>query len=529
VTVVLLGRTELTDEPAELESAADEHQLRRALSSIARRHGLAAGPAAIAEQASHVLAVREIRSTIAGVKAVGAHAEYRDVDIRNADAVRETLRMVSEQSGAVTGIVHGAGVVQDRYLIDKSNEQFAAVFDTKVRGLRNLLDAVDLDRIQSLFVFSSVTARFGNVGQSDYAMANEVLGQVAGSVAARNPDCIVRSIDWGPWDGGMVDPGLREHFLSKGAQLVPLDAGSDAFAHELDWGPGPVRIGIIAAGGDGSVSRRTTSDVMGTVHVDASTHAYLADHVPVDKPVVPMTVVLEWILSAARAWRPASQTFTVTDLDVVRGVELEHFGTGSHDLHIVSKHSVDGLALEVRSARHGRHYEATVAAGGDVRRWSAGSAGSAGLADPYRSPVLFHGPRFRALSRIDRLDSDGGCAQVTGVDAMDWQSEALHSDPLAIDAGLQLALLWAEHVEGAAFLPMAVAAATVSMSGPVGPGARVVVESRGHDDLTAQCDVAVLDGEGSVVTQLMGVSLVRRTDRHAEAMRVTSAAGHRGE
>ena len=35
---------------------------------------------------------------------------------------------------------------------------------------------------------------------------------MAGAYAASHPGCTVRSLGWGPWDGGMVTPGLKAHF-----------------------------------------------------------------------------------------------------------------------------------------------------------------------------------------------------------------------------------------------------------------------------------------------------------------------------
>ena len=84
-----------------------------------------------------------------------------------------------------------------------------AVFDTKVIGLRVLLDATADDPLKLLCMFSSVAARAGNDGQSDYAMANEVLNKVAvAERARRGAGCVVKSFRWGPWAGGMVTPAL---------------------------------------------------------------------------------------------------------------------------------------------------------------------------------------------------------------------------------------------------------------------------------------------------------------------------------
>ena len=62
------------------------------------------------------------------------------------------------------------------------------------------------------------------------AAANEVLNKI-GAVEARRrgAHCLVRSIGWGPWDGGMVTAPLAAHFRSRGVGLIPLASGAHAF------------------------------------------------------------------------------------------------------------------------------------------------------------------------------------------------------------------------------------------------------------------------------------------------------------
>ena len=101
-------------------------------------------------------------------------------------------------------------------------------------GLRNLLSATGDDDLKVLCLFSSVAAHTGNVGQVDYAMANDVLNNVAISERARRGDrCVVKSIGWGPWAGGMVTPALKRHFESMGVELIGLDVGARMLVDEL--------------------------------------------------------------------------------------------------------------------------------------------------------------------------------------------------------------------------------------------------------------------------------------------------------
>ena len=82
----------------------------------------------------------------------------------------------------------------------------------KVHGLRAMLSAVDEASLSHLALFSSTSGFYGNVGQSDYAAANEVLNKFAHAFERRFPACRAVVFDWGPWDGGMVTPFLKSLF-----------------------------------------------------------------------------------------------------------------------------------------------------------------------------------------------------------------------------------------------------------------------------------------------------------------------------
>ena len=122
----------------------------------------------------------------------------------------------------------------DAPLHKKTLDGFDRVFETKVGGLCALLDATATDALKLVCLFSSVAARSGNVGQSDYAMANEILNKVAlAEQARRGPGCLVRALGWGPWDSGMVTPGLKAMFESRGISLIPLSDGARAFVSDV--------------------------------------------------------------------------------------------------------------------------------------------------------------------------------------------------------------------------------------------------------------------------------------------------------
>ncbi len=250
-TFVLLGRSalETETEPERYRPAHDDAALKRIVLDEAIAAGSQITPTELDTVVGKVLANREILKTIASIERAGGHARYHAVDITDLGAVERVLAGVRVDVGPITGVVHGAGVLADKLIVDKSRAQFDSVFDTKVVGLQNLLSATSGDNLKVLCLFSSVAARTGNVGQADYAMANEILNKVAVNERRRRGDgCIVKSLGWGPWAGGMVTPALMHHFESMGVELVALDVGARMLLDELA-SPQSDQVEVVLGGG----------------------------------------------------------------------------------------------------------------------------------------------------------------------------------------------------------------------------------------------------------------------------------------
>ncbi|MCI2961730.1 type I polyketide synthase [Shewanella sp. N2AIL] len=174
----------------------------------------------------------EIAAALEAFSAVGASAEYLSLDVNNPDAIASTIVPITELS-PITGIIHGAGVLADKHIQDKTLDELARVYGTKVTGISNLLVALDLDKVKLIALFSSAAGFYGNTGQSDYAMSNDILNKAALQLAQQLPNAKVMSFDWGPWDGGMVNPALKKMFMDRGVYVIPLKAGAELFASQL--------------------------------------------------------------------------------------------------------------------------------------------------------------------------------------------------------------------------------------------------------------------------------------------------------
>ena len=331
--IVLLGRSPVPrPEPEWLTALTDDAAIKKALLS---HHFTDQKPTPVELNRTFqsFMANREINQNMTAMETAGARVRYISVDIRDKDAVQGAMETVTKQLGPITGIIHGAGVVADRYIVDKTPEQFDQVFDTKIKGLDHLLSFCPVSGLRYLVFFSSVAARAGNMGQCDYAMANEVLNKSAAFLALTAPDCRIVSINWGPWEGGMVTPSLKREFEKRKIPLIPLEAGARALKDEMAVaernGVEVVLGGLIApvpAGTDPTVPERpisgpAVSPKPATMTVSTATCPVLASHIIGDEPVLPFALMVEWLAHAAGHAHPGLVFSGVDDMRVLAGIK----------------------------------------------------------------------------------------------------------------------------------------------------------------------------------------------------------------
>ena len=247
--LIVVGRSPAPDdEPEHLAACPDLPALRKALAEAALASGSGQRPAEIEAAARRILRDRAARAALAALRDAGFMVDCRACDLRDPQAVAALIDAVTDRHGPIRTLVHGAGVIEDQLIADKTAASFDRVVDTKIAALPVLLDNPKLAGLARVVFFSSVAGRFGNRGQGDYAAANEVLNRAALWLKGARPNLDVLSFNWGPWaGGGMASDAVNALFRAR--DIIPIDPRSGiALGRAALAAGGPVE--LIAGAGD---------------------------------------------------------------------------------------------------------------------------------------------------------------------------------------------------------------------------------------------------------------------------------------
>lgn len=476
--LLVLGRSpEPEVEPEWLAALASEKELKAAL---CKRHP-DQKPKDIEKSYQKIMKSRQLRASLQRYEDAKVAFTYVAVDVRDRARIAQVIRQAQKKHGPVRGLIHGAGILADRLVVDKTPEQFESVYSTKVHSLRSILAAIDESELRLLGLFSSSTARYGRKGQADYAVANEVLNKLAQYYSFRLPRCRAVAFGWGPWDGGMVDEGLKRLFAEEGIGVIGLDEGATFFCDEA-----------LAESGESSVElviiKRMPEETKGVGSRDAATEnqetmvwqqelsldqmPILQDHVINGKGVVPLALIIEWVHSLARKAYKNLHVAAIADFKVVHGARVAPGEQLELSYYLATptkaEHNNDMLLpFEIRSQRLGRpllHYKLTLVMSqklpsDTVKIESIQDIYPRSTQEVYRD-MLFHGKRLQGIERIQGHSNFGMTGLVRQAPLPgDWlqrpHGQDWGMDPLIMDSAFQMMVLWCQEYWGMPSLPLA--------------------------------------------------------------------------
>lgn len=159
----------------------------------------------------------------------GAQIEYIKADVADQEALEECINELIYKYGRIDGILHTAGVIKDKLIIHKSQDDLNAVYRPKVKGAISLDKATQKLKLDFIVLFSSGAAEMGSMGQADYAAANAFMDTycVYRNSLVSKGECSGKmiSINWPLWkEGGMRVNDKIEQVLFRDSGMIPINS-----------------------------------------------------------------------------------------------------------------------------------------------------------------------------------------------------------------------------------------------------------------------------------------------------------------
>ncbi|MGM3307902.1 SDR family NAD(P)-dependent oxidoreductase [Anabaena sp. WFMT] len=528
---ILLGRSEITTEPEYARDCLDDSALKKRIMENLISQGEKPTPMMVQKIFNEINSSREIKKTLEAIAAAGAKAEYISVDVTDTVALQEKLNSVSQKLGKITGIIHGAGNLADKLIEKKTQEDFEKVYNAKVKGLQNLLSCVNLQQLQHLVLFSSVTGFYGNIGQSDYAIANEILNKSAHQIKQNYPQCHVVAINWGGWDSGMVTPQLKKAFAERGISIIPLEVGTQMLVNELY--PAYQDNTQIVIGSTMIPPAMPLGSELRSYRIrrrmTLAENPFLYDHTIAGSPVLPATCAKSWMVNGCEEIYPGYTYFSCQDFKVLKGITFNSTLANEHILEIkeVAKSEGDFVEFQTKilsKTPEGRtlyHFssliklvknmpEAPIYESMDLREDNIVTTTGKGF---YQNGdlSLFHGPAFQEITRILNISSEKLTAECCWQEIsakQQGQFPVKWHNPYIIDLSTQTLWLWLNHVHQEVCLPGQLTYCEQYLSVPFNIPFYVSCEVKAKTDTGATVNFIIHDREGKIYSRILGAKAV---------------------
>jgi NAD(P)-dependent dehydrogenase (short-subunit alcohol dehydrogenase family) len=536
------------DDPDIGRFTTDREGLKADIIERMRAAGERPTPVMVERDLARIERLAAARAAIDAVHAAGGQAYYHQVDLTDAHAVAEVIGEVAVGDGRIDVLVHAAGLDISHVLPDKSPAEYDLVFGVKSDGWFNLMSAIGDLPLAATVAFSSVAGRFGNVGQTDYSAANDLLCKLASAMRTTRPATRAIVIDWTAWAGiGMAARGsIPTVMAAAGIEMVPPEVGVPTVRRELT--AGATRGEVVVAGRLGMmgeeradrggidparfdtatagpmVGRVTSMGVLGGLVVettlDPAEQPFLGDHRIDGTPVLPGVMGIEAFAEVAGLAVPGWHAVEIEDVEFL--APCKFYRSEPRTLAITATFRPEGHQLVadcrlVASRQLVTQAEPQVTTHFTARVRLARAPGGEPASGPVPpSPdgrgtgadaiygVYFHGPAYRVLERVWRGEQGPVGLYATGLPADHVPPERPEvASPRLIELVFQTAGIWEIARDGRLGLPQRVDRIVLHPAADPRGRVEALVEP-----LDGGFDGRVVDEDGSVLVDVHGYRTV---------------------
>ncbi|KVR51168.1 hybrid non-ribosomal peptide synthetase/type I polyketide synthase [Burkholderia ubonensis] len=172
----------------------------------------------------------ESQRAIAELRERNVTVRCERLDITDPAAVADCFAALRRERVPLRGIVHAAGIVGYKPIMQVEREELEAVLQPKVAGAWLLHQHSEPFPLDFFILFSSIASAWGSRDQAHYSAANRFLDALAHH--RRHLGLPASSVNWGPWaQGGMTFPEAEALLRRVGIRPLAADRALDVLDH----------------------------------------------------------------------------------------------------------------------------------------------------------------------------------------------------------------------------------------------------------------------------------------------------------
>ncbi|MBH0778089.1 SDR family oxidoreductase [Nocardia bovistercoris] len=339
----ILGTNAIDDVPAPYLDLDDEAFAAAKRDYIRARHAAAPDrtPGQLNAEFQRIRNIRTVRANLDRIAAAGAtEVTYLRCDVVDTAAVEHTMDRILRAHDAVDLLVNAAGLNRSAPIAVKDFAEFRRIRDIKLRGYSNLASALAARAPRLWCNFGSLLGASGQIGEVDYASANDFLG----TASYHSTHAGVRdefTIGWTLWgEVGLGANALTKAYFDKSGQYSNMSnaEGAHHFVRHLQrrrpqpyvahlgtaeygavdsqlpgflpFSPRPFYLDrVLDSGTDGDRPWALYERVF-----DLDTDGYLRHHLVNGAPTLPGALIAEMVLEAAATLVPDLRVYAIEDL-----------------------------------------------------------------------------------------------------------------------------------------------------------------------------------------------------------------------
>ena len=480
----------------------------------------------------------ELAANLKRFTAAGIEFEYIAADVTDAATVKEALEHVQESLGNITAFLHAAGTNVPQLLRTLDENSFQRTLAPKVLGAKNVLAAIDREKLRLFITFGSIIARTGMRGEADYAVANEWLSRLTEEFQVDYPSCRCLAVEWSVWSGvGMGERlGRVQELARDGISAITPDAGLaviQTLLHHKLSSPSVVVTGRFGKPPTLAMEESQLPllrflehqrvfypgiELIFDAELTLDTDPYLQDHVFRGQRLLPAVMGLEAMAQAAMAVADRTSPPVFEDVKFDRPVVLPDNGKLTIRLAALVRESgqVEVVLRSEETSFSADHFRAVCKFEDNAKmeKESPIEHKVTGIAVPLKpqtdlyGSLLFHQGRFRRLGGYRHLASTECVAEIVPDGQSAWFGSYLPLELILGDPALRDTAIHAIQacVPDISLLPIGVERIQVGIRSTAGPWLMHAVE-RTHDKELFIYDVEVSEQDGRVIERWEGLRL----------------------